>query len=61
MNDFDRWVESRIYEATQKIKWLVDGYFINCVLPFTKGKFYIPTDWIIKHYNVNQNYFKPIS
>jgi hypothetical protein len=52
-------IDSMFYEAQKKIEWLVDGYFINCLLPGTKGKFYIPTEWIVKHYNVEMEYFRP--
>lgn len=27
-----------------KMSWLIDGYFINCVLPFVQGKFSIPDE-----------------
>lgn len=52
-------IEERIYEAIKKLEWLIDGYHVNCILPFTKGKFFISTEWIVKHYNVDISYFKP--
>jgi len=52
-------IEQQIYEAKQKLNWLIDGYYINCVLSFTKGKFHIPSEIIVKYYNVNMDYFRP--
>lgn len=51
--------EQRLYELEKKIDWLIDGYFTNCILKSTEGKFCISTEWIVQCYNVEIIYFRP--
>lgn len=45
--------EKKLETLKIKMNWLIDGYFINCLLPSIKGRFSIPDEWIIKHYNTD--------
>lgn len=45
--------EKKLETLKIKMNWLIDGYFINGLLPSIKGMFSIPDEWIIKHYNTD--------
>lgn len=43
------------YEARQRLKWFIEGYFIHCLGSSFKN---ISTERICELYNVEPNYFK---
>jgi hypothetical protein len=51
-------IDNRFYAANQIIKWLVDGYFINCVLSGYGTSRHITKEWIVGNYNVEMSYFE---
>lgn len=51
-------IDDRFYAANQIIKWLVDGYFTNCVLGGVGPSKHITKEWIVENYNVEMSYFE---
>lgn len=49
-------IEEMIYEANQRMKWFIDGYFIHCIPAYMWAN--IPTERIVELYNVEEEYFK---
>ncbi len=56
----NRWsnlsVDEQVYEAIQRMKWFIDGYFIHCIPSEMWSS--IPTERIVKLYNVEMDFFK---
>ncbi len=55
----DLQIQQRIYESIKIIEWLVNGYGVNYVLKACGPSKHITSEWIVKHYNVEMDYFKP--
>ncbi len=51
-------LEQKIYEAQKVIEWLVDGYNTNLLLKNGLAT-HITSQWIVDHYNVEMDYFRP--
>jgi len=56
MINVDKYIHE-LERQKKKMEWLINGYFINCLLP--NVKFSIPIEWIVKNYNVEMDYFEP--
>ena len=50
-------IDEQIYEATQRIKWFIDGYFIHCIPASMWSS--VTTERIVELYNVEMEYFRP--
>ena len=48
-------IDIEIKKASSLIYWLVNGYDIHCI-PTYLWK-HVTVEWVIKHYNVEINYF----
>jgi hypothetical protein len=51
-------LDSRFYSAQKLINWLVDGYFINCVLSTCGPSQNISKEWVVENFNVEISYFE---
>ena len=50
-------IEKIIYETEKRIEWYIRGIGRHCLSPKVFAK--IPTEWIVKNYNVEMDYFRP--
>lgn len=48
-------LENEIYKSNQKLKWLIDGWFIHCIPTYMWGQLTI--EKIVELYNVDIDYF----
>lgn len=50
-------IDEQLYEANQRMKWFIDGYFIHCIPSYMWSK--LTTERIVELYNVEMDYFRP--
>ena len=50
-------IDEQIYEATQRMKWFIDGYFVHCIPAHMWPN--LSTERIVVLYNVDMEYFRP--
>ena len=50
-------VDEQLYEAKQRMRWFINGYFIHCI-PSSMWSI-LTTERIVELYNVEMEYFRP--
>jgi len=50
-------IDEQLYEANQRMKWFINGYFIHCIP--SHMWFNLKTERIVELYNVDMEYFRP--
>jgi hypothetical protein len=49
-------IDEQVYEAKQRMRWFIDGYFIHCITSSMWNN--LSTERIVELYNVEMDFFK---